>query len=234
MAIIDLAAHRPRAARSQVPARRMFASAALLLVSAALQFIASLERWVTITESWTRTDHLVEDHRFDYLYPSDPWEPLGSTAHLAGAGFPLMGLAVLVMVVGTAVDRVLAIAVALSFAIPGIHALVSGLIGVPTPAQHVVAWLTLVSFIGLVVLAVRTIRTSWVTSLAFVLLSAITITGYIVVAFVITPTITNFQSFDTTPWTETIVAAFIALAGLAMLAAAGAVLLKNPPTRPLA
>jgi hypothetical protein len=235
MAIIDLAAHRPRAVISRLPARRLFAAAGLLLGSAVLQLLASLERWVTITESWTRTDHLVEDHRFDYLYPSDPWEVLGSTALLAGAGFLLMALAVVAMSRGASrFDRVVTAIVAASFAVPGIHALVSVLIGFPTPAQYVVDPLTLVSFIGLIVLAARTIRISWVTSLAFLLMSAITIPGYIVVAFVITPAITNFQSFDTTPWTETIVAAFIALAGLAMLAAAGTALLRNPPTRPLA
>jgi hypothetical protein len=233
MAIIDLATRRPTAGSSRrASARFSLAAAGLLLAVAVLQLAASLERWVALTGSWTRTDHLVEDHRFDYLYPSDPWENLGSTAQLSGAGFLLLGLAILAMARGAVrhprqADRVIAAIVAGLFALDGLHGLVSGVTGSPTPFKYVVDLLSLVSFIGLVVLAVRWLRWSWPSAIACVLLMAITLPGYIVVAFVIAPGITNYQSFDTTPWTETIVAAFIALAAVAMLVAASVATLSR-------
>jgi hypothetical protein len=233
MTTVDINHQRTKIVRSrQVSASWSLGAAGLLLAAAVLQLAASLERWVAITNSWARTDHLVEDHRFDYLYPSDPWENLGTTAQLSGAGFLLLALAVLVMCRGAVrhprrIDRAIAAVVAGLFALDGLHGIISGATGTPTPVKYVVDLLALVSFIGLVVLAVRWFRSSWPSALACVLLMAITLPGYIVVAFVIAPGITNYQSFDTTPWTETIVAAFVALAAVAMLDAASAATLPR-------
>lgn len=226
MAIVDITHHRTRVVRSrQVSATWSLRAAGLLLAVAVLQLAASLERWVALSASWTRTDHLIEDHRFDYLYPSDPWESLGTTAQFSGAAFFLLALAILAMARGAvrhprASDRVIASVVAGTFAVDGLHGVLSGVTGSPTIVQYVVDPLSLVSFIGLVVLAVRWFRSSWPAAIASVLITAITLPGYIVVTFVIAPGITNYQSFDTTPWSETIVAAFVALAALAMLIAA--------------
>ena len=45
--------------------------------------------------------------------------------------------------------------------------------------------------------------------------------GYVLAAFLIAPIVAGEASHDTTPWTETVVAASTAAAGVAMILAAG-------------
>ena len=73
------------------------AAATLILGSAALQLVASLQRWVVLRDSWTRADFTIEDHRFDCSFPADPWEHLGLTAQVFGAGSLLLGFGVVTM-----------------------------------------------------------------------------------------------------------------------------------------
>ena len=212
----------------RVSVRWSLAAAGLFLAAAALQLVASLERWVVLSASWTRTDTSIEDHRFDYSYPADPWENLGTTAQFFGLGLLLLALGIRALARSAAsrdggLERMLTVATAASFGITGMHALVSGLMGVPSPLQFlpVQVLLSLIGFAGLIALSVRWLRASWASSVACLLLLGVTLPGTIVVTFQIAPAILGYQSHDTTPFTETIVALCTAAAGFAMLVAAG-------------
>ena len=200
--------------------------AGLFLGSAMLQFVASLERWVVLRNSATRTETSIEDHLFDYSYPADPWENLGTTAQLFGVGLLLVALGILAMLRvarNGRVERMLSLATAASFGIAGVHALVSGLLGVPSPLQYlpVQVLLNLVGFVGLIALAARWMRTAWAASVSCVLLLGVTLPGYLLATFQFAPVLAGYQSHDTTPFTETIVAVSTAAAGVAMLVGAG-------------
>ncbi|MBB5640633.1 hypothetical protein [Cryobacterium roopkundense] len=212
----------------RVSAGWSLAAAGLFVGSAVLQLLASLQRWVGLSGSGTLSDVSIEDHRFDYFYPADPWENVGTAAQLFGAGLLLLALGILVMTRAAAprdghLERMLALLVASSFGIHGAHALVSGAIGAPTPLQYlpVQMLLSLIGFVGLVAVGARLLRVSRAASVACVLLVAVTLPGYIVATFQIAPVIAGYQSYDTTPWTETILAASTAAAGVALAIAAG-------------
>ncbi|WP_105036882.1 hypothetical protein [Cryobacterium aureum] len=200
----------------------------LFLASATLQLIASLQRWVVYSAGWTRTDSLIEDHRFDYFYPSDPWENVGVAAQLFGAGMILLALGVLALAntprlrVGRS-TQVVPLVVALAFGITGVHAVVSGLAGIPSPAQYlpVQIALSLIQSVGLLFLGLRWLPASWSATVSCLFLLGSTLPGYLVATFVIAPALAGYQSYDTTPWTETIVAATTALAGIGLLLAVG-------------
>lgn len=220
-------------------------AAALFLVAAALQLTASLQRWVVFAGSRTGDDRSVEDHLYDYSYPYEPWEPIGTAAQLYGAGLLLTAVGVLILPIGVAAMRrrrtryrvvltigevVTAALVAGALGIDGAHALISGLTGTPSPLQHTgaVGW---VAFFGLIALGViwHSSRAA-VTTCAFLIGS--TWLGYLLAAFVIAPLFAG-GSHDTTRWTETVVAATTAAAGIAMLVGTWGVLRKTTAqTRP--
>lgn len=203
-------------------------AAALYLCSAAAQLLASLQRWVDARGSWSRSDRTVEDHLFDYSYPADPWENLGDAAQIFGVGYLMLALGVLVMGLGaerrrTAASTTLASLVAFSFAVDGGHALVSGLLGSPSPVQYVILLQLLVSLVGcgaLIALGCLWLRNSPARAAACLFLLGATVPGYLVAAFIIAPAVAGYQSYDTTPFTETVVAASTAAAGIALAAAA--------------
>ncbi|QHC58860.1 hypothetical protein [Rathayibacter sp. VKM Ac-2760] len=206
-------------------------AAGALIASALLQVQASLQRWVTAREGWTREDRWVEDHLFDYTIPADPWERIGTTAQVHGLGALLIAVALLVMaraLSAGAVFRLTSIVVAAVFGLSGLHGVVSGLIGAPTPLQwpFLQMMLSLVPILGLGALAARSARRSLPTAFAYACLLGSTTPGLLVATFVIAPAITGFQSYDTTPWTETVVAATTGAAACAMLCAAGAFALR--------
>lgn len=207
------------------------AAAGLFLGSAALQVVASLQRWVMFRGSRGSGELSVEDHLFDYAFPTGTWENIGTTAQLFGAGTLMQALGILAMVFGVlALPRaagrrsvvavvakiVLAVLVAAWCGLTGAHALLSGVTGVPSPLQHLWA-LDMVGFAGLVALGVLLGRRSWAAMAACVFLIGSTWVGYFVAAYLMAPTLAGYTSHDTTPWTETIVAASTVVAGIAML-----------------
>ncbi|SMH49461.1 hypothetical protein SAMN06295885_3324 [Rathayibacter oskolensis] len=215
------------------PARWSLAAAGLVLASAALQLLASLERWVVAADAWTRTDRTIEDSLFDYFFPADPWENVGVSAQLYGVGGLLLALGV--VATGRAFPPrvggapVLVAVVAGSFGLLGLHALVSGLLGAPSPLQNVGFQLVvgLLSALALVALALTWARRSWAAAIAALLLLGATLPGYLFSTFSIAPMITGYQSYDTTPWSETVVAGFTGAAGVLLLVAA-AVAARRP------
>jgi len=221
-------AHGTDPVRRRVSAVWSTSAAVLLLGSGALQLVASLQRWVGFRDSRAPDDISAEDHLYDYSYPSDPWVPIGTAAQLFGLGCLLLAVGVLVMLAAAPRRRIPAmllpaVVAAGSFALDGAHALSSGLAGVPSPVQH---WLdaqwfiSLIGFCCLVVLGVLWLRTSRAVAAACLLLLGSTVPGYLVATFGIAPALAGYQSHDTTPWTETIVAVSAAFAGIAMLVAA--------------
>lgn len=235
MSAIDTPEHSTRTVRFRgASAIWSLTAAALFLTSAVLQVMASLQRWVIFAGS--QPDYRAEDHLFDYYFPVEPWENIGTAAQLFGTGTLLMALGVVPMVlgvvaiprsttrrgiviIGNIVDVVLALLVAGSFAIHGAHALLSGLSDTASPLQQygTLGW---VGLVGLIVLAVRWWRKSPAAMMACLLLIGSTGLGYYLAVFFIASLFAGYTSHDTTPWTETVIAAWTAAAGVAMIFAA--------------
>lgn len=210
-------------------------AAGLLLSSAVLQFLASLQRWVGFRGSLAPEDLSAEDHLFDYDYPGEPWESIGTAAQLFGMGTLLQAIAVLAMALSvlflsggagprsdliSVVEVLLAIMLAASFGLYGAHALISGITDAPSLLQS--AWgLGLLGFPALIALAVLWRRKSPAATITCIALIGSTIGGYILAAFFVAPIFAGYVSHDTTPWTESVIAVSTAVAGSAMLFAAG-------------
>lgn len=214
------------------------AAAALFLGSALLQFIASHQRWIVFRGSIAPDEISAEDHLFDYDFPSEPWESIGTAAQLFGVGALLQALAVLAMAfsvlflsgeagprhdVISVAEIMIAVVVSAFFWLCGAHAFVSGVIGAPSLLSS--SWtfwlLELLGIPGLFGLAVLWRRKSPAATSACVFLIGSTLGGYIVANFFIAPIFAGYVSHDTTPWTETVIAVSTAGAGLSMIFAAG-------------
>ena len=138
---------------------------ALLMISALLQGAAAAQRWAFAGPETVLPDRAIEDHLYDYVIPADPWVSVGSAASLFGLSYLLIGAALVCLGVGgraiggrTTASRYGAVAAA-PFALLGLHALVSGLWGIPSLLQHLVAtyggfFLGVIQVVALVVFAV--------------------------------------------------------------------------------
>ena len=217
------------------------AAGGLLLLSAILQGVASTQRWVDGIAAGNRTDWPIEDHRFDYTYPSDPWEPIGAAAQLSGLGMVLLGAGIIVLAVavrptstaGRVVTLVACVAAALPFVLFGAHGALSGLSGTPSPLVWAVTGTAMIvamvaQIIGLATLAIVSAIRSITLSVATAILIAVTPVGYLAASFLVAPVIAGYQSFDTTPWTETVLAAWTAAAALFVVI--GALVLNRRPS----
>jgi hypothetical protein len=200
-------------------------AAVLVLASAGLQQRAALERWPD--DGRLRGGHSIQSHLFDYTFPADPWESLGVAAELIGIGYLLLACALPLAFADARSrgDRAVIPAVvgaAGSFGYLGVHALVSGLLDAPTVLQStlVAAVPGLLAPVSLVALVVLHARPRPVTAAACALLLGATLPGHLVAMFFVAPVIVGFASHDTTPWTESVVAAWTALAGILLLVAA--------------
>ncbi|WP_411732392.1 hypothetical protein [Paeniglutamicibacter sp.] len=207
------------------------AAAVLFLASAALQLAASLQRWVVFSGSRSPEDTSVEDHLYDYSFPFDPWESIGTAAQFFGVGVLILALGVLAMAFGvlglpgaagsrSVIEIVLAILVAASFIMHGTHALVSGVTGAPSELQNTM-WLIrtqlLVGLASLIALASLWASRLRAAMAACLFLLGSTIVGEIVANFMIAPMIAGGTSHDTTRWSETVIAASTAAAAVSML-----------------
>jgi hypothetical protein len=73
---------------------------ALLVLSGALMYAASWQRWGGAC-SWGQTEgggcDAVQDHRYDFVAPGAPWEPVGNAAELAGTSLLVLALALVLL-----------------------------------------------------------------------------------------------------------------------------------------
>lgn len=216
------------------------AVAIAFLVSAVLQLIASFERWITFSNSLGPDALSVEGHEFDYFFPWEPWQPIGTAAELLGVALLIQAGGALLMTVGvlalppqgahrragartSAVLRAVA-EIALAgiaaawFWTHGLHALQSGIDGAPSELSASFTW-SWVGFASLGILAVLWRARSRAAVAACLFLIGSTTLGYGLATYAIAPLFTG-GSHDTARWTETVVALTSAAAGLAMLAVA--------------
>lgn len=201
--------------------------AVLLAISAACQIQASLQRWIGARHDLPSDDVTIEDHRFDYDFRSEFWEPIGTAAQVHGTGMIFLALGVLAfgraLHVNLAVGLLATFAIAVPFALFGIDAIVAGLTGQTTLISNVTLFLTLINlagFIGLGILAHRSATTTLPEIWVGVFLLGSSFPGYFIATFFIAPVINGDTSYDTTPWTETIIGATTAAAVIAALIAA--------------
>jgi len=107
----------------------------LLVLAAGLWAAAALERWWPACRPGQLASQgcvLLQDHRYDYVAPSAPWEPVGRAAEYAGAGHLLLAAALVCLAVGRARWVALMAGVpAAATAGVGVAALTSGAVGRP-------------------------------------------------------------------------------------------------------
>ena len=222
-------------------------ASALLMISALLQGAAAAQRWAFADPDTLGSDRNIEDHLFDYVIPADPWVSVGSAAILFGLSYLLVGGALVCLgVAGRAIAGRIrgiptkALVAAAPFVLIGLHALVSGLAGVPTPVQHLIATYGAVvvgafQVLVLVVFAVFIAVRSWIWAIGVLLLIGDSLFGYVAALFFVAPILVGYQSYDTTPWTEGVLAAATAAAAVAICIGAlrlPAAPLRSTKTRP--
>lgn len=213
-------------------------TAVLLIPTAWLQHAASLQRWVTLADSEPANILIAEDHLYDYFFPTDIWVNFGTvTAQYSLAALLLMigmislTLGVLLQTTVAPKQRILlecslsAVVVAW-FGISSLHVYLSGITGNPSVMQH---WglLGALATIAGAALAILWWGRAPVAALGSCLLMGSTVVGYMIAFVVFAPIFAGYISHDTTPWTESIVAATTAVAALAAILAAVLALRKQ-------
>lgn len=195
-------------------------SAGLLLVaSGALMYAASWQRWSGAC-AWGRESgrcDQLQDHRFDFVLPREPWEPVGVAAQLAGSSMLLLALVLPLLPLALTGRRphlvmsAASAAVAVGVADLGLATLRSGLAG--QVVDLLSGPLAAASFVLLPVLLMVLAVTSRRWSMAAALL-----------LFVATPLVAAFSyaigPYDTQPWWEAVSGVFTAAGGLCLLVAA--------------
>ena len=160
------------------------------------------------------------------MIPADPWVSVGSAASLFGLSYLLIGAALVCLgvggrAIGGRTTGVLGAALfaAAPFALLGLHALVSGLWGIPSLLQHLVAtyggfFLGVIQVVALVVFAVFIASRALIWAVGVVILIGATVCGYVWAMISVAPILVGYQSYDTTPWTEGVLAATTATAAV--------------------
>jgi len=197
--------------------------AALLAASGILMYVASHRRWAKVC-GWGETggDPCLarQDHRYDFLLPSDPWQPVAGTAQLAGCSVLLFAVALLLLpaALGAGRPRLLLASAAVA-AVPTVDGAVatlrSGTAGEVVPpllgTPSTVGWLLLTPVL-LVVLAFRVRGAARVAVVALVLSTPL-VGG---LTYGIGP-------YDARPWYEGMSGALIVVAAAAVVWAGGGV-----------
>ena len=194
----------------------------LLVVSGALMYAASWQRWASACPfdgiRDTRACELRQDHLYEFVAPSDPWTPIGTSAQLAGWSLLLLAAALLVLPLALTGGRVAvgwllaAAATAVAFADIGQATLRSGLLGRAVPALTIdvaFVWWFLVPTVALVWLVVVTRGWSRAAGTLVLLGSP----GVAAFTYAIGP-------FDANPWWEAWSGAFTGLGGHCLVVAA--------------
>jgi hypothetical protein len=196
---------------------RLGASCALL-VAGALTILAASERWWPACGSGkfaTRACEVVQSHRFDYVLPSSPWEPVGSAAQLRGGAY--LALAVAFLLIATRAGSTKAVsacvqALAISAATVGgltLWSAETGNLSTLSPVGSMAMVLLVLSPIVLV-WACHVWRTGPADTAMLIALSA----ANPIVDFLVTPALTT-SSYDTAPWSGALEGLLYAVAGAA-------------------
>ena len=225
---------------ADVRRRIAFVAAALLLVSALLQFAAAAQRWLFFDAGALASEVSVEGHMYDYTFPTESWQSIGSAALLFGIGYLLLAVAMVILTVAVVPHSswltVAAVAplVAASPVLIGIRAALSGLNGAPAflgpIAEGGFMTFGVAQLVGLGLLTAFARRQSAVLGAGVVFLFGTTITGYLVATFWIVPMAVGYVSHDTTPWTEAFAAVCTMMAAMAVYA--GRTVTTVPAGRP--
>ncbi len=193
----------------------------MLVASGALMYAASWQRWAGAC-GWGQAEGDAclsrQDHRFDFVAPTVPWEPVGSAAQLAGASLLVLAIAFALLpwaLIGRRPGRiatvVLAGAVLVQVAV-GAATLASGLSGSVvrpvTAALAVYLWL-----LWPPALLARFAVSSRGWTLATCIALALGTPLVAAVSYAVGP-------YDAQPWWEAISGGFTATAGLCLLGAA--------------
>lgn len=196
-------------------------TAALLGASGVLMFAASWQRWADYCR-WGNVDIGLcgerEDHRYDFVAPVDPWEPVGQAAELAGWSMLLVAFALALMPWALTGRRpgvfssVALIGAVLAQAAMGVATLRSGLAGIPVEpigsGLAVYVWLLVPPvLLGRFAVAAR----GWPRAAAVLLVLATPLVAGLTYAI---------GSYDARPWYEAMSGAFTVAAGLCLLVAA--------------
>lgn len=197
-------------------------TALALVASGALMFVASWQRWAGPCP-WgedfdTFACTLRQDHLYDFLFPAEPWRPVGHAAELAGASLIVLALVLPLMTVALTARRPGALTGAsllvgtLAVLDVGAATLRSGLDGeaVRPVTDDLAFWLWLFVPLGLFVHGSVHGR-GWARVAALLLILG----APVVAAFSYA-----IGSFDAAPWWEAICGIFTGAGGLCLLAAA--------------
>ncbi|KQV69709.1 hypothetical protein ASC64_07710 [Nocardioides sp. Root122] len=195
---------------------------AALVASGTLMYAASWQRWAGAClwgqDQDTFACNRRQDHLYDFLLPTEPWQPVGSAAELAGVSLIVLALALPFLATAVGGHRPGAAAATalllstLAVADVGVATLRSGLAGevVGPVSADLALWLWLFVPLGLfVVLAVR--GRGWARAGAILLVLG-------------SPLVAAFSyalgSFDTAPWWEAVSGVLTGAGGLCVLTAA--------------
>lgn len=202
--------------------RVMRVGAGLLLVaSGALMYAASWQRWGGAC-GWGQVDGArcspLQDHRYDFVAPSAPWEPVGDAAQLAGWSLLVLAGAYLLLPWALTGRRPGVVAAAallgsvVAVAAVGLATLRSGLAGsiVPPVASGLTTYVWVLVPTGLLIRFAVDSRGWRPASATFLVLATPFVAA---ISYAVGP-------YDAQPWWEAISGALTAVGGLCLLAAA--------------
>lgn len=197
----------------------------LLLASAGGFAVAAAQRWWPACPRGAFDSDAclrLQDHEFDYLYPSDPWTPVGTAAQDAGVATLLLAAAAVLLPLVLArrvrwVPLLVAGVVGAALTVVGLHQWTSGVTGQVQPQSAAAAagfvWLVVVPAVVLVWAAratsgarerSRRVRT-WLLAAALVASTPLPVA-------LLGPVVLLYGSHDTTPWSEAVIAIPLVLA----------------------
>ncbi len=204
----------------------------LFVVAGGLSIMAARLRWGPACSDGFDTVPcvLIQDHRYDYLLPTEPWDPIPGAAELAGMSYVLVAVAIALVFAAVRSAwwvRLLQALLVLSVLFVGVTTVLSGRAGVPVePATSVAASLMPLWMVA-PPMALMILFTRWAlgpedggllpafawASWAGLLVLATPLPEYFVISLAV-----GYTSHDTTPWTGAASGVLLVLAGIVLLA----------------
>ena len=225
----------PAATRRTIDTGLTVLAGLLFLVAGGLSIAAARLRWGPACGDGFDTAPcvLIQDHRYDYLLPTEPWDPVPGAAEIAGVSYIVIGLAIALIfaAVRSAVwVRMLQALLVLSVLLLGVTTFLSGRAGVPIePATAVASWLMPLWMVA-APMALVIMFTRWAVgpeddgllpALAWALWAGLLVLATPFPEYFIASLAVGYTSHDTTPWTGAVSGVMVALAGIVLLAGVG-------------